>query len=293
MTPSLTRTGLAAILVTLFAVQAANAQIERRRADPSGPVDELFWAPTLVTTASVTNIPRGNLNVTIMHAFGLVSDGVDEWFGMDAGANIRIGLDYGLTDRISIGIGRSRLEKVVDLRTKVSLLRQSRDGRMPVEVAVKGDLGIRTERNGLDFADRLSYLGAVLVARRMSDRVSLQLTPMVSHFNTVFIEVGPGGAPRVEENTHVAVGLGARLVLTDRLAVLAEYIPVLGERSDGTRDAMAVGLDIETGGHVFQLFFTSSQWLTEQHVVARNVDDFLAGDFRIGFNVNRVFGPGG
>lgn len=284
---------LTATALALVVFQSASAQIERRRANPSAPVDELFWAPTLVSTASVTNVPKGNLNFSIMHAFGLVSDGVDEWFGLDAGANIRIGLDYGLTDRISVGIGRTRLEKTVDLRTKVSVFRQTRDDRMPLEVAVKGDMGIRTERNGFDFADRLSYLGSVLVARRVSDRVSLQVTPMVSHFNLVYAETGPGGEALVEENTHLAVALGGRFVLNDWLAAVVEYIPVLGDRSDGTRDAMAVAFDIETGGHVFQVFFASSVWLTEQHVIARNVDDFFAGDFRFGFNVNRVFGFGG
>ena len=284
---------LTATALALVVFQSASAQIERRRANPSAPVDELFWAPTLVSTASVTNVPKGNLNFSIMHAFGLVSDGVDEWFGLDAGANIRIGLDYGLTDRISVGIGRTRLEKTVDLRTKVSVFHQTRDDRMPLEVAVKGDMGIRTERNGFDFADRLSYLGSVLVARRVSDRVSLQVTPMVSHFNLVYAETGPEGEALVEENTHLAVALGGRFVLNDWLAAVVEYIPVLGDRSDGTRDAMAVALDIETGGHVFQVFFASSVWLTEQHVIARNVDDFFAGDFRFGFNVNRVFGFGG
>ena len=283
---------LPVLLLSLLVVESASAQMERRRADPSGAVEEIFWAPTLVSTATVTNVPRGNLNVTIMHAFGLVSDGIDEWWGLDGGANIRIGLDYGLTDRISVGIGRTRLEKTVDLRTKVSLLDQSKDGRMPVAVAVKGDVGIRTERGGFGFDDRLSYLGSVLVARRVSDRVSLQVSPMVSHFNTVWVDLGPGGERLVPENTQFAVALGARLLLKDRVALTAEYIPVLGNRSDGTRDAFALGLDLETGGHVFQVFLASSQWLTEQHVVARNVDDFFSGDFRIGFNVNRVFGPG-
>lgn len=284
---------LVLFLLGLVVMQPASAQMERRRADPSGPVDELFWAPSLIATASVTNVPKGNLNFSIMHAFGLVSDGVDEWFGLDAGANIRIGLDYGITDRISVGIGRTRLEKTVDLRTKISLFHQTRDGGMPLEVAFKGDVGIRTERNGFEFVDRLSYLGSVLVARRVSDRVSIQVTPMVSHFNLVYAETGPEGSSLIEENTHFAVALGGRVVLNDWLGATVEYIPVLGERSDGTRDAVAVGLDIETGGHVFQLFLASSWWLTEQHVIARNTDDFFAGDFRFGFNVNRVFGLGG
>lgn len=293
MRPTGTRRGAALLLVLLIASAPAHAQMERRRAAAGGPVDDLFWAPTVIGTASVTNLPRGNANVTIMHAFGRVSEGIDELFGLDAGANIRFGLDYGITDRVSIGIGRSRFEKTYDLRTKVSLLRQTRDGRHPVAVAVKADVGVRTDPVGLGFADRLSFLGSVPVGRRVSERVSLQVTPMVSHFNTVFAEPRADGTTLHPENTHVALSVAGRVLLGERIALLVEVTPVLGARTGGTRDAMAVGLDIDTGGHVFQLFVASSPWLTEQHTVARNVDAFLSGDFRFGFNVNRVFGLGG
>ncbi len=270
----------------------AVAQMPRDRADPGGPVDEVFWAPTVILTSSVTNLPQGNLNVTILHAFGIATDGVETLFGLDGSANIRFGIDYGVFDRLSVGIGRSRFDKLYDARFKANLLRQTKDDRIPVEVALKGDVGITTLANGFAFADRLSYFASLLVARKVTDRLSLQVSPMVSHFNTVFIERGAGDEILEEENDHIAVGLAGRFVLSRRVAILAEYLPVLGNRSDGTADVFSVGLDLETGGHVFQLFFTSSQWLTEQHALACNADDFFAGDFRFGFNVNRVFSLG-
>lgn len=264
----------------------------RERADPGGPVDEVFWAPSVILTSSVTNLPGGNLNVTIMHAFGIATDGVETLFGLDGAANIRFGVDYGVFDRLSVGIGRSRFDKLYDARFKANLLRQTKDGRIPVEVALKGSVGIMTLRNGFDFADRLNYFASLLVARKVTDRLSVQVAPMFSHFNTVFIERGAGGEVVEERNDHIALGLAGRYVLSPRFALLAEYLPVLGARSDGTTDVISLSLDIETGGHVFQLFFTSSSWLTEQHALARNADDFLAGDFRFGFNVNRVFSLG-
>ncbi len=263
------------------------AQIPRERARTDRP-EEIFWAPSLVLTSTVTNLPQGNLNFTIMHAFGVVSNGAEDLFGLDGAANIRFGLDYGVTDRLSIGFGRSRFDKLYDFRFKANLLRQT--SNMPLELAVKGDVGITTMENGFDFNDRLSYLAAVLVARKFSDKLSLQLTPMFSHFNTVFILRGADGEIIEEENDHLGVALGGRYLLSERWAIVAEYIPVFGDRSDGTTDAFSVGAEIETGGHVFQLFFTSSQWMTEQHTLARNTDDFFGGDIRWGFNVNRVFG---
>jgi hypothetical protein len=284
------------ILVSILALMlsathsSAQAQIDRKRVSTSLPVEEVFLAPSVVTMSSVTNLPRHNMNVTIMHTFGLVSDGVSELFGLDAPANIRFGLDYGITDRLSVGVGRSRYDKLFDFRTKANVLRQTRDDRIPLEIAVKADVGIMTLKNGFDFSDRLSFLTAVLIARKFSESVSLQVTPMFSHFNTVFVlPDGPNGAVR-EENDLFAIGLALRIGLGRRVALLAEYIPVVGKRSDGTRDELAIALNLETGGHVFQLFVKTSQWLTEQHAIARNTDQFLSGDFRFGFNVNRFFG---
>lgn len=268
---------------------SAYAQIPRERADPNRPVEELFWAPTVIGVASVTNLGGGDLNYTIKHSFGLVSTGIEDLYGLDGAANIRFGLDYGLSDRWSIGFGRSRFEKVYDFRTKVNVLKQTVSGSSPLELAVMGDVGITTDRNGYDFQDRLSYFGSVLLARRVSDRLSLQVAPMVSHFNIAFIERNGAGAIVEEENTHLAVATAMSYQFNEVFALLVEYVPVIGKRSDGTVNAMSVGIDIETGGHVFQLFFTSSGWLTEQHMIARNTDDFFKGDFRWGFNINRVF----
>jgi len=282
---------IVAVLGSLIAPNTFG-QMKRARANTGGPVEEIFLAPGIIGSASVTNIPKGNVNFTILHTFGIMTDGADDLFGLDAAANIRFGLDYGLSDRLSIGVGRSRFDKLFDFRFKGKLLRQTNDDRIPIEIAVKGDAGIMTEKNGYDFTDRLNYFGSVLIARRFSDRLSIQLTPMFSHFNTVFIERNIDDSIRAEENDHFALGIAARWAFSTRTAVLVEFLPVLGNRSDGTRDALSVAYNIETGGHVFQIFLKTSQWLTEQHIISRNTDKFFDGDFRFGFNVNRVFSLG-
>jgi hypothetical protein len=284
------RWSIATLLLVFLHASSSLAQMERRRADPGGPVDDIFWAPTIITTASVANLPARNVNLTIHHTFGLVSNGIDSFWGLDDAANIRIGLDYGVVDRISVGFGRSRFDKLWDFRFKTTLLRQTKDDRMPVEMAIKGDLGINTtDQEDYELVDRLNYYGGFMVARKFSDRLSVQLTPMWSHFNTVFIENDGEGGIIEEQNDHFAVGLVGRINVSDRLALMVEYLPVIGDRTTGTTNAFSVGIDLETGGHVFQLFLTSSQWTTEQHTIARNRDDFFKGDFRLGFNVNRVF----
>lgn len=265
------------------------AQIPRRLVDPGGPVDELFLSQNIVVTSSVSNLPAGNLNFTIMHVFGRVDEGVQSLWGVDGPANIRFGLDYGISDRLSIGVGRSQFDKLYDFRFKANLLRQSKDRKMPIELALKGDMGIMTESNGFEFSDRLNYLGAVMLARRMSDKISLQVSPMISHFNTVSTEHNGETDMHVEEKTHFAVALGGRILVNDRVALLVEYIPVFGDRTTATENAFAVALNIETGGHVFVIYLKTSDYLTEQHVIARNSEEFFRGDFRLGFIINRVF----
>lgn len=137
-----------------------------------------------------------------------LAGGIEEFWGLDQGAAVRLGIDYGITDRLSIGIGRTSREDNVDLRFKYTVLQQMKSDKIPVEVSIKGDLGINTQQERrFDFStrDRLNMFGSVAVARKFSDALSLQIAPMVSHFNTVVIETEDQN-PR---HTHFATGIGA------------------------------------------------------------------------------------
>lgn len=288
----LSATMSAMLLIAVFSMATgfqASAQMPRERAEPSGPVIETFWAPAVVFLPSAMNLPEGNLNFTIHHVFGIATEGPEDLFGLDAAANIRFGLDYGITDRWSVGAGRSRYDKVFDARTKLALLRQARDDSMPVTLSIAGNVGVTTLENGFEFADRLTYFAAAIIARKVTDDLSVQITPMISHFNAVYKQQAADDSIILERHDHVALGLAARYVLNNYVSVSAEYLPVIGDRSDQTTDTFSAAVNIETGGHVFQLFLTTSQWITPQYTVARNTDAFLDGDFRFGFNVNRVF----
>lgn len=264
----------------------ANAQMERERVNPGGPVAETFWAPNLIGLETTEQISGGNLNVTIMHSFGIVtSRTLQNFFGLDIGPNVRLGIDYGISDKWSIGIGRMTDRKVVDARTKLKLLHETKDGSVPLSISLKGDLGLITQENNRPVKDDLNYLLSLPVAKKISDALSLQAAPLIAHFNHV------NGISETE-NSLFAIGLGGEYRLSRRFALTAEYYPVLGDRNPDTKNAFALGLNIETGGHVFQLFFASSSWHTEQFILSRNDQDFWAGDFRFGFNVNRIFSLG-
>jgi hypothetical protein len=267
----------------LLPAASALAQLPREPAQQDRPVYNVFWSGKNVGISTVRNPSAGSLNTSVLHTFGLVDGGIDRFYGLDDGANTRLGLEYGITDRWSAGVGRMTFNKIVDISTKVNILRQTTTDSMPVELAVKMMLGISTMSGlGLDFSDRLSFFSSVMVARKFG-RFSLQMAPMIAHFNRT-AEVNP--------DQLFGLGLVANYEFNDRFSLGGEYLPVIGERNAGTHDAMAVTLNIDTGGHIFQLFFASSQWHNEAFVMANNRDRFWKGDIRFGFNINRVFGIG-
>lgn len=271
------------LLSTIMALLClpAHAQMERERAVTDPAVEEIFWTHGLVATGTVQQVPAGNLNVTIMHSFGVLSNRtLQNFFGLDSPPNVRLGLDFGLTDGWSVGIGRTTFEKVVDLRTQLVLLRQGAGGAPPLSLSLKGDLGVSTVENRRPLSDDLSGTASLMAARRFGEAFSLQLSPMVSWFASPL----PGN-----DGTLAGVGVGAEYRMSDRYALFAEWLPVIGNRFEGAHNAFSVGLDIETGGHVFQLFFSNTQWHTEQYAISHTNTDFWAGDFRFGFNVNRIF----
>ena len=277
------------IIIGFFS-SLTQAQMQRQRAVKDAPVNELFLTGSIAGMSTVTNLKKGDLNSVIMHNFGLVSTGIEEFWGLDQGAAVRLGVDFGISDRLSIGIGRTSIEDNVDVRFKYTILRQLTSDKIPVEIAVKGDLGINTQKNtrfdDFLFQERLNYFGSIMVARKFNKKITLQIAPMLSHFNTVVIET-----QNVKPiNTHFALGIGGRLKLSERKSLTFEFIPVISEKIQDTKNHFALGYEIETGGHVFQMFFMSGKWFTEQHLITRTTTDFFKSDFRLGFNVNRIFG---
>lgn len=257
------------------------AQLKRERANKDPKIERTFFAPTNIGISTTENVDRHNLKSSIKHTFGLVSSGIDQFFGLDNGSNTKLSIDYGINDRISVGIGRMSFNKVVDLRSQYTILDQTISGSTPVSISIKGSIGIKTLSGlGYSFSDRLSYFGSLMVSRKIN-RLSLQFAPMISYFNQPFLG-----------NKQVLKGLGivGSYEINNRLALSGEYLSILGDRNPDTKNAMSIGLNIDTGGHIFQLFLSSTQWHSESFIMANNKDTFWKGDFRFGFNIHRFFG---
>lgn len=246
-----------------------------------------FKTNRVINLHSLENTAGGVLDFKISHRFGMLNQGAYDLFGLD-NATIRLGLDYGVTDRLTIGIGRSSFEKTYDGFLKYKFLRQSTGKRtMPLSAAFFASTAIQTLRWANPdrenyFSSRLFYTYQLILGSKLNESVSLQLSPTVVHRNLV--------RTSQESNDVLALGIAGRVKLTKRVSLNAEYIYVAPDQlAPGFRNALSLGFDIETGGHVFQLHFTNATSMIEKGFVTQTTGDWTDGGIHFGFNVSRVF----
>jgi uncharacterized beta barrel domain-containing protein DUF5777 len=243
-----------------------------------------FKSSRVINGHSMEMLGKGVLDVRILHRFGMVGDGAKELFGLDH-ASMRLGFDYGLGTNLTVGVGRSTLNKEFDGFIKYRPLRQVVDGFPFSVVLVSGVTVFTTDWAEPDrdnhFSSRVGYYHEVIIGRKFSNLFSFQVSPLLVHRNLVT------GAD--QDNNTIAIGLGARLKFSKRVAFVVDYHPIVSGREPGTKDPLSAGFDIETGGHVFQLHFSNSAGMNEKEFITGTRDDFFKGDVRFGFNLSRVF----
>lgn len=243
-----------------------------------------FKATRVINLHSLENMSDGELDIRISHRFDPVNGGIYNLFGLDD-ASIRIGADYGITDCLMIGAGRSSYQKAYDGFVKMKLLRQSTGAKkMPLTMAVFASAVIETDTFIKEeyFSDQVFYSFQMILGRKFSEAFSLQLAPSLVHRNWV--------STSAEKNDVFAMGVGGRIKLSKRIALNAEYIYVLPNQIDEKyHNSLSMGLDIETGGHVFQLHFTNSAPMTEKGFITETEGVWSDGGIRFGFNISRVF----
>lgn len=248
-----------------------------------------FKSTRIITGHSVERMISKQLDFRISHRFGRINSGAYELWGLDQ-ANIHFSLEYGLTDWFMAGVGRGTYEKTFDGFAKFSILRQSKGKRnMPVSLSYLTSIALNTlkwERpEKLFFWDRSSYVHQLLVARKFNDRFSFELNPTFVHRNMV--------ATMLDPNDLFAVGAGFRFKLTKRLSFNGEYYyvipPVNDYQSTETYNPLSFGVDIETGGHVFQIHVTNSLAMIEKGFIGETTGSWSKSDIHLGFNISRVF----
>lgn len=236
-----------------------------------------------IVSLQSTKVPaKKEFYMVVSHRFGTVKDGFEEFFGLD-NATTKIGFIYGLNDWLSLGASRHTLLKVYEGSAKYRIMRQS--DSFPVELVGYNTIGINSlldkdDYPKIEFQDRLAYTSELLASRKFSDKLSLQFISAYVHKNLY--------NPEIENDNQFAIGAGGRMKLSKRLSLNLEYMYNF-DKPDFYTNPLSIGLDIETGGHVFQLLFTNSQPMTESGYITNAAGDWSDGDFFFGFNLYRVF----
>jgi len=259
--------------------------------DRTTSVTEIFKSTRVVTSQSVELVDPGEFLFIIGHRFGTLNSGWRELFGLD-NATIRLGGDFGITEKLNAGIGRSSFQQTYDAYLKYKFLEQQRGAdAFPFSAVLFTSANFNTQEvpfvnvPNTDGSARLEYVSELLLGSKLSKQVSIQVAPVLVHRNFVESDDSP--------NTFFTGHLGGSVQVTPSTSVNAEFFVnpndsnVLVELTN----SLSLGVDIETGGHVFQLHLTNSQGLTE-NFLTETTGDWLDGDIFFGFNVARNFNIG-
>ena len=244
-----------------------------------------FKGLKIVNFESTKLVAKKELTLIVSHRFGSIENGFDTFFGLDD-AVTRINFVYGLSENINIGVSRSSFQKIYEASAKYRLLRQEKNG-FPFTIVGYNSFLINTalEKNNLpklEFKHRLGYTAQLLISRKVSTNLSLELAPTFFHDNYVSINS--------QDNSQYALGFGGRYKLAKRWSLNIDYGWHLNRASDSPfKNPLSIGIDLETGGHVFQMHFTNAQPMNTNGFLGQSTGDWTDSNIYFGFNLSRVF----
>jgi len=254
-------------------------------------VTNAFKSTRVINGQSIEMLGAGSLDFRILHRFGPINLGISQLYGLDQ-SSVRFSFDYAPFNDLLIGVGRSSLKKEIDGFIKYRLLHQSHGSReMPVSLILVA--GMTLETLPWDdptipnyFTSRLAFFQQVIVGSKLSDILSVQISPTLVHRNLVQQPSNPGDSI----NTIFAVGFGGRIKITNRIAMTVDYYHAFNGMVKGLNyDPLAIGFDIETGGHVFQVHISNSVGMNERAFIMDTRNNWAQGGIQFGFNISRIF----
>ncbi len=265
--------------------------------ETAGPelVTNTFNAATLIENQTVVSPYKGGLELMIHHRFSLIED-IKNLYGIYGAANTRLGLNYGISDRIMLGAGTTKDYKLQDIQWKYAILRQTADNSMPVSLSYYGNMVIdaRADENfgpeeSYKFMHRLSYFTQLIIARKFGEKLSLQVAPSAAYFNSVPIYSDTTGY----KNFNLGIHAGGRYNFVGNHSIMLEYDQLLTKQDlsdeDHPKPNLALGWEINTPTHAFQLFVTNYSNIINQYNLLYNTNDLTDWEFLVGFNITVRF----
>ena len=283
------------ILLTLsLFISPLFAQQDTLKQVTSKPVRFTFGTTTLIDNNTVETLYKGGLEMEISHRFSPIEN-YHDLFGIYGSANTRIGLNYGITDRLMIGAGTTKNYKLQDIQWKYLILRQTEDNSMPVSLSYYGNIIINLQQSA-DFGPaasfkqihRLSYFTQLILARKINNMFSVQIAPSLAYFNSVPQNVDslPG-----YKNLNIGLSAGARANLFGNHSLIIEYDQLLTKQSIAVQPKpnLSLGWEIGTATHSFQIFVANYDQIINQRNLVFNTNDWKEGQWLVGFNIHVRF----
>lgn len=273
------------IMPTAFAQdEEETATTEEQPTKDKRPVKNPFESGYLINSQTILTPSANTLEMVIQHRFGKLFSGTFDMLGLYAPSNIRMGFNYGITDRILVGIGSTKNNKLQDVQWKYAALKQTRSGSIPVSVAYFGNVVLDARSETFPtFTNRLSYFHQIIISRKFSDRISLQLAPSYSHFNIV---------DSLMKHDNLAVSFNGRIKVSDGMGVIFEYdyqLTQQGIEDLQPKNNLGLGIEIVSSAHAFQIFLGSFDAIKSQYNILYNKNDFTKKEMLIGFNITRLW----
>jgi len=259
------------------------------------PVKNTFESVWLIDHQTVMVPIPGTFEFDIQHRFGTWDKGYDDFFGVFAPSNMRIGLSYTPWDRLSVGFGFTKLDLIWDASAKVALIRQGVEGGAPLSLTYYGNVALDTRKedktNFGESTDRWSFFNEIIAATKLTPSFSIQVSGNLSWFNykdQIFDTEGV--AIGRDMNTHVGAGLAARYKLTNTMGIIAAYdFPLSDQTYNDPKSSLSLGIEFVTSSHAFQLFVGNYRYLIPQYNSSFNTNSFGDNQILIGFNMSRLW----
>ncbi len=258
----------------------------------SDPVTSTFGTTVLIDNPTIMNVEKGKLQFQIKHRFSNIST-IKDLYGIYGSADTRLGLDYGITDRIMVGVGTTKDYKLQDLNWKVLILQQTQDNKMPISLSYYGNvvLDARTDDSfgptaSYKFIHRFSYFTELIVARKISEKISVQVAPTMAYFNSV----PQYTADSTYKNLNFGLSVGGRANLFGNHSLILEYDQLLTKQPKiPVKPNLSLGWEIGTPTHSFQIFVANYNQIINQRNLVFNENDFKSWQFLFGFNITVRF----
>lgn len=284
---------LSIILILSLFIIPVFAQDEAATETGANPVRFTFGTSLLIDNQTVETPYKGGLEFNIQHRFSLIEN-YHNLFGIYGSANTRLALNYGITDRIRVGIGTTKDYKLQDLNWKYLILRQTEDNSMPVSLSYFGNFVADLQKKdafgpseSYREIHRLSYFNQLIIARKFGEKLSAQIAPSVMYFNSVPVLSDSIGYKNLNFGLHA----GVRYNVAGSHSIIAEYDQLLNKQDldEQPKPNLALGWELNTATHTFQLFVANYSQLIPQRNLVFNTNDFAKGDYLVGFNITVRF----